>query len=165
MGYATSRNVPDGGPGIGSGSRLPDEDEAVDRKPLRMLQGTVTALLRDMARLMDLQFQLLSMDLQQVWVELRWKLLAVALAGAAIMGCMPIVLAGIALLLQEQFAWSIATSLLVVGLAISIFAAAIAGYILSTTGNVMKILRSSREEFQVNMNWFRTMLHNDETDE
>ena len=69
---------------FGGDTRVAAEDSKVEVPEQRPLGTNIASLVRDLAKMIDLQLQLLSLDLKQFWSNARVGLTVSLLAGFAI---------------------------------------------------------------------------------
>ena len=147
---------------FGSDTRMAAEDSKVEAPTQRPLGTNIASLVRDLARMMDLQLQLLSLDVKQFWSNARVGLTVSLLAGFAILGSFPVLLFGIAETLQRATGWSHGVCLLVPGTTFTIGGACVLWIAVIRVGRAAASFKRSQEELTQNLKWVREVLHQDE---
>ncbi|WP_437207155.1 phage holin family protein [Planctomicrobium sp. SH664] len=120
------------------------------------MRTNLFALVQDAFRLIDLQFQLLSIDVREFWQKARTALIISVVAGIACLAALPVLLLGIAYLLQDWLEISFATAAISISLgmmAICCLGAWVSIHNLTRAGG---ILGRSKKEWQENVAWFRS---------
>ena len=147
---------------FGSDSRVAAENTKVEAPEQRPLGTNIASLLRDLARMMDLQLQLLSLDVKQFWSNARVGLTVSLRAGFAILGSFPVLLFGIAETLQRATGWSHGVCLLVPGTTFTTGGACVLWIAVIRVGRAAASFKRSQEELTQNLKWVREVLHLDE---
>lgn len=147
---------------FGSHPRMATEDTKVVAPEQRPLGTNVASLVRDLAKMMDLQLQLLSLDLKQFWSNARVGLTVSLLAGFAILGSFPILLFGFAEMLQRVTGWTHGICLLALGASFTIGGACVLWIAVIRVGRAAASFKRSQEEMLQNLKWVREVLHQDE---
>ncbi len=147
---------------FGSRARLDAEDKKVEVPETRPLGTNIASLARDIARLLDLQVQLLTLDAKQFWSKARVGLTVSLLAGTAILGSFPVLLFGFAEMLQRLTNWSHEACLLTLGSTFTIGGASVLWSAVIRVGQAASSLKGSQEELAQNLKWVREVLHQDE---
>lgn len=139
------------------GDRAPDVARVGgDRAPdVARVGGDIGELVEDVSTLVELQFRLLAIDLKATARSAAGPLGMVLFGAVLLLGCIPVLLAGIAWLLVEQAGWSIAAALLTTagGAAALAIAAAVAGGLLLRRSGAS--LERSRCELRENIRWIK----------
>lgn len=147
---------------FGGDPRMAAEDTKIDASEKRPLGTNIASLVRDLAKMMDLQLQLLTLDLKQFWSNARVGLTVSLLAGFAILGSFPVLLFGIAEALQRATGWSHEVCLLTPGATITIGGACVLWIGVIRVGRAAVSFKRSQEELTQNLKWVREVLHQDE---
>ncbi len=147
---------------FGSSTRVAAEDTKVEVPEQRPLGTNIASLVRDLARMMDLQLQLVSLDLKQFWSNARVGITVSLLAGFAILGSFPVLLFGIAETLQRATGWSHEVCLLALGMTFTIGGACVLWIAVIRIGRAAASFKRSQEELTQNLRWVREVLHHDE---
>jgi hypothetical protein len=147
---------------FGSSPGVAAEDTKVEVPEQRALGTNVASLVRDLARMMDLQLQLLSLDVKQFWSNARAGITVSLLAGFAILGSLPVLLFGIAQTLQRATGWSHEVCLLALGTTFTIGGACVLWGAVIRVGRAAASFKRSQEELTQNLTWVREVLHQDE---
>jgi hypothetical protein len=147
---------------FGSSTGMGVEDTKVKDPEIRPLGTNVASLVRDIARLMDLQLQLLALDVKHFWSNARVGLTISLLAAIASLGSFPVLLFGIAEMLQRVTEWSHEVCLLVLGMTFTIGGACVLWFAVIRVGRAATSFKGSQEEFAQNLKWVREVLHQDE---
>ena len=147
---------------FGGDTRVAAEDPKVEVPEQRPLGTNIASLVRDLAKMIDLQLQLLSLDLKQFWSNARVGLTVSLLAGFAILGSFPVLLFGIAGVLQRATGWSHEACLLSLGTTFTIGGACVLWIAVIRVGRAGVTFRRSQEELTQNLKWVREVLHRDE---
>jgi len=141
---------------------MADEDTKIDAPEQRPLGTNIASLVRDLARMMDLQLQLLALDVKQFWSKARVGLTVSMLAGFSILGSFPVLLFGIAETLQRATEWSHEVCLLSLGATFTIGGACVLWIAVIRVGRAAVSFKRSQEELTQNLKWVREVLHQDE---
>ena len=141
---------------------MASEDQKVDTPKPRPLGTNIASLVRDLARMGDLQLQLLSLDIRQFWASARTGLTISLLAGIAILAALPVLLFGIAGTLQRVAGWSSEACLLILGTALTFGGAGVMWIAVTRVGHAAASFKRSQEELTQNLKWVREVLHQDE---
>jgi hypothetical protein len=147
---------------FGSHTRMAAEDSKVEAHERRPLGTNIASLVRDLARMMDLQLQLLALDVKQFWSNARVGLTVSLLAGFAILGSFPVLLFGISETLRRATGWSHEVCLLVSGTTFTIGGACVLWIAVIRVGRAAASFKRSQEELTQNLKWVREVLHQDE---
>ena len=147
---------------FGSRNRMDVEDKKVATPEIRPLGTNVASLARDIARLLDLQLQLLTLDVKQFWSKARAAITVSLLAAMAILGSFPVLLFGIAEMLQRMTTWSHEACLLTLGFAFTIGGACVLWFAVIRVGQAATSMKGSQEELAQNLKWVREVLHQEE---
>ena len=147
---------------FGSHTRMAAEDTKVEAPEQRPLGTNIASLVRDLAKMMDLQLQLLALDVKQFWSNARVGLTVSLLAGFAILGSFPVLLFGIAETLQRATGWSHEVCLLVPGTTFTIGGACVLWIAVIRVGRAAASFKRSQEELTQNLKWVREVLHQEE---
>ncbi len=147
---------------FGSESRVASEDKKMNTPEQRPLGTNVASLARDLARMVDLQLQLLTLDVKQFWSGARTGITVSLLAGIAILGSLPVLLFGIAGVLQRVTDWSPEVCRLALGTTISIVGIGVLWIAIIRVGHAAATFKRSQEELAQNIQWVREVLHQDE---
>ena len=147
---------------FGSSLGMADEDTKIDAPEQRPLGTNIASLVRDLARMMDLQLQLLALDVKQFWSKARVGLTVSMLAGFSILGSFPVLLFGIAETLQRATEWSHEVCLLSLGATFTIGGACVLWIAVIRVGRAAVSFKRSQEELTQNLKWVREVLHQDE---
>jgi hypothetical protein len=147
---------------FGSRVRLDTEDKKVEVQEIRPLTTNIASLVRDIARLLDLQLQLLTLDVRQFWSKARVGITVSLLAGMAILGSFPVLLIGIAEMLTRITIWSHEACLLATGMAFTIGGGCVLWLAVIRVGQAATSLKGSQEELARNLMWVREVLHQEE---
>lgn len=147
---------------FGSSTRMDVEDKKVAAPEIRPLGTNVASLVRDIARLLDLQLQLLALDVKQFWSKARVGITVSLLAAMAILGSLPVLLFGIAEMLQRITRWSHEVCLLTLGMTFTIGGACVLWLAVIRVGQAATSLKGSQEELAQNLKWVREVLHQEE---
>ncbi|MBI3866306.1 MAG: phage holin family protein [Planctomycetia bacterium] len=124
----------------------------------RSAVGTIASFLRDLVALGELQAMLLVADAADEFRKARTGLLLIAGFAVIAVSCVPLGLAGAALLLAEHTELTIGQSLLCVaalGLVVASAVIGVAGARIRPDG---KLLKRSRSEWQCNVRWMKETL-------
>ncbi len=146
---------------FGSQSRMASEDAKVETPEQRPLGTNIASLLRDLARMGDLQLQLLSLDVKQFWSSARTGLTISVLAAIAILASVPVLLFGIAGVLERVSGWSPDVCRLTLGAAMTFGGAGVMWIAVIRVGNAATSFTRSQEELAQNLKWVREVLHQD----
>ncbi len=138
------------------------ESKKVDTAEPRPLGSNITALARDLARMADLQMQLLSLDVQQFWAGARSGVFALCLAGIAVLGALPVLLLAFAGLLQRMLNLTPEIAGLIVGSVFVVGGTGTLWFSLRKIGKAARCLKRSQEELSENLTWVREALHQDD---
>ncbi len=138
------------------------EDTKVVAPEQRPLGTNIASLVGDLAKMMDLQLQLLSLDLKQFWSNARVGLTVSLLAGFAVLGSFPILLFGFAEILQRVTGWTHGICLLTLGASFTIGGACVFWIAVIRVGRAAASFKRSQEELLQNLKWVREVLHQDE---
>lgn len=138
------------------------EDTKVVAPEQRPLGTNIASLVGDLAKMMDLQLQLLSLDLKQFWSNARVGLTVSLLAGFAVLGSFPILLFGFAEILQRVTGWTHGICLLTLGASFTIGGACVFWIAVIRVGRAAASFKRSQEELLQNLKWVREVLHPDE---
>jgi hypothetical protein len=147
---------------FGSQSRLASEDTKVETPEHRPLGTNIASLARDLARMGDLQLQLLSLDVRQFWSSARAGLTVSLLAAVAILASLPVLLFGVAGLLERATGWNSDVCRLALGAGMALGGAVVMWIAVMRVGNAATSFRRSQEELAQNLKWVREVLHHDE---
>lgn len=147
---------------FGSRVRMDVEDEKVELQKTRPLSTNIASLVRDIARILDLQLQLLTLDLSQFWSKMRIGITVSLLAGMSVLGSFPVLLFGIAETLQRNTAWSHEACLLATAMTCSIGGGSVLWLAVIRVGQAVTSLKGSQEELAQNIKWVREVLHQEE---
>lgn len=147
----------------GYDARMVAEDEAsVNRNRAQPPSAGWTPLLKDVVRMVDLQFQLLSVDVRQFAQESRAASIATVLGGVLAIASVPVLMLGISQFLVEQFDWNQATTYLVVSIAALVVSATTVAWSVSRLLRAGEALDRSRQELSENLRWIRKTLHHED---
>jgi len=138
------------------------EDKKITAPEIRPLGTNVASLVRDIARLLDLQLQLLALDVKQFWAKARVAITASLLAAMAILGSFPVLLFGIAEMLQRMTQRSHEACLLTLGMMFTIGGACVLWFAVIRVGQAAISMKGSQEELAQNLKWVREVLHREE---
>jgi len=120
--------------------------------------GNITGFANDVATLVELQAKLAAMDFNEC-VTRAGGPLKLSLGGAVIMlGAVPVVLAGLGLLLADALHLSNGLALLIVGVGALIVAGVITAIAGPRISRSFESFRRTREEFERNLRWVKTVL-------
>ena len=147
---------------FGSQSRVASENAEVEASERRPLGTNIASLVRDLARMSDLQLQLLSLDVRQFWSSARIGLSVSLLAAITILSSLPVLLSGIAGLLEQVTSWSPEICQLALGAGMTLGGACVMWIAVKRVGNAAKNFKRSHEELAQNLKWVREVLHQDE---
>lgn len=147
---------------FGSQSRVASENAKVETPEQRPFGTNIASLVRDVARMGDLQLQLLSLDGKQFWSSARTGLTVSLLAAIAILASLPVLLFGIAGVLERVTGWSPDVCRLILGTAMTVGGAGVMWIAVTRVGNAAASFRRSQEELTQNLKWVREVLHQDE---
>lgn len=147
---------------FGGHSRVASENQKVDSPEQRPLGTNIASLVRDLARMGDLQLQLLSLDVKQFWSSARIGLTISLLAAIAILASLPVLLLGIAGVLERVTGWSPDVCRLILGAATTVVGASVMWVAVTRVGNAAATFKRSQEELTENLKWVREVLHQDE---
>ena len=147
---------------FGSRTRMDVEDKKVAAPEIRPLGTNLASLVRDIARLLDLQLQLLALDVKQFWSKARVGITVSLLAAIAILGALPVLLFGIAEMLQRMTGWSHEVCLLTLGMTFTIGGVCVLWLAVIRVGQAATSMKGSQEELAQNLKWVREVLHRDE---
>lgn len=136
--------------------------EMNEQETRRPLGSNLSALVKDLVRMADLQMQLLNLDVAQFWTGARPALIVGGLSVTALLGAMPVLLLGISGALEKSAGISPESAQMIV--AGIIVAAGIAAVRIACMkiGIAAGALKRSQEEFLSNLEWMRNALHRDE---
>ena len=126
--------------------------------PPRAVARNTAEFVHDVVTLVELQASLLKVDVQQCLARMIVPGVVLAIGAVLVLSCMPILLAGVALLMVELFGWSHAQGFffaLGCGLLIGGGAALWAVWRLK---NSFADLKRSRDEFSQNVAWVKQVL-------
>ena len=123
------------------------------------LGSNLAALGRDLARMADLQLQLLSLDVKQFWSRARTGLFVSCLAGTAVVGAIPVLLFGVAGLLERFAGLTPEIARLIVGAVVLLGGAVTMWFSLRRIGEAAASLKRSQEEMSQNLKWIRDALN------
>lgn len=119
------------------------------------------ALAVDVLKLADLQVQLLTLDVREVWAA-AWKSVLVLGGGMAlVIAAMPVLLISAGEYLRQAFSLSQEFALLLVSGVVLAVATALIGWSAQRLARAAKPLRRSTDELRANMTWLRSVLHSD----
>ena len=147
---------------FGSRTRMDVEDKKIDVPDIPPLGTNIASLVRDIARLMDLQLQLVALDVRQFWSKARTGITVSLLAGIAVLGSLPVLLFGIAEMLQRMTKWSHEVCLLTLGTTFTLGGACVLWRAVTQVGQAATSLKGSQEELAQNLKWVREVLHREE---
>lgn len=105
----------------------------------------------------ELQLRLLSADARTAGESSKWGALIAIIASVLMLGAMPIVLAATAALLVQQFEWSWASSLGLVGGGAMLIGLASLYWGLTIIKNGVQAFERSRSELQENLAWAKSI--------
>lgn len=123
------------------------------------LSRNLAALARDLARMADLQLQLLSLDIKQFWSGARTGLFVLCLAGITVLGAIPVLLFGVAGLLERFAELTPEIARLIVGSVILLVGAVTMWFSLRRIGRAAASLKRSQDEMSENLKWIRDALY------
>lgn len=123
------------------------------------LGSNLASLARDLARMADLQLQLLSLDLKQFWSRARNGLFVSCLAAIAVLGAIPVLLFGVAGLLERFGDLTPEIARLIVGISVLLCGAVTMWFSLRRIGEAAASLQRSQDEMSQNLKWVRDALH------
>ncbi len=138
------------------------EDKKVAASEIRPLGTNVASMVRDIARLLDLQLQLLALDVKQFWSKARVGTTVSLLAAMAILGSFPVLLFGITEMPQRMTTWSHEACLLTLGMTFTIGGACVVWLAVIRVGQAATSLEGSQEELAQNLKWVREVLYQEE---
>ena len=138
------------------------EDKKIAAPEIRPLGTNVASLVRDIARLLDLQLQLLALDVKQFWSKARVGITVSLLAAMAILGALPVLLFGIAEMLQRMTSWTHETCLLTLGMTFMTGGVCVLWFAVIRVGQAATSMKGSQEELTQNLKWVREVLHHEE---
>jgi len=147
---------------FGSQSRMASEDAKVETPEKKPLGTNIASLVRDLARMGDLQLQLLSLDIKQFWSNARTGLTVSLLAAISILASLPVLLFGIAGLLERVTGWSPDVCRLTLGAAMTLGGAVVMWIAVARVGNAAASFTRSQQELTQNLKWVREVLHQNE---
>lgn len=125
------------------------------------LGSNLAALGRDLARMADLQMQLLNLDLKQFWSRARRGIFVSCLAAIAVLGAIPVLLFGVAGLLEQFARLTPEIARLIVGAAVLLCGTVTMWFSIRRIGAAAASLQRSQEEMSQNLKWVREALHQD----
>lgn len=143
----------------GGWAGLAAEDTSVESTPpAPPLHESVRSLFIDLARMADLQWQLMTVDVREFWNSARvWMSVAFA-GGVLLFASVPLALHGLsARLAAAQGISTDSADLIVSGIAIGV-ALTLMAVACRKVGNASKSLQRSKEEFESNLAWMRDLL-------
>jgi len=126
--------------------------------PERQVVGGLAELGNDIATLLELQLKLTWLDLKEAFGQALIPLIAVAVGFLFILGALPVAILGLAQIVATAFKLSVGVATLLTGVVVLMLAATILFVAVRSIGPSFSTLRRSREEFERNTNWIRTVL-------
>ena len=141
---------------------MASEDAKVETPEEGPLATNIVSLVRDLARMVDLQLQLLALDVKQFWSSARTGLIVSLLAAIAILASLPVLLFGIAGVLEQVTGWSADVCRLALGAAMTLGGAGVMWIAITRVGNAAASFKRSQDELAQNLKWVREVLHQDE---
>lgn len=162
MDSTTSSDSVRGGRLFGSQFRVAAEEAKIESKSHRPLGTNIASLVRDLARMGDLQLQLLSLDVNQFWSSARAGIIGSLLAATAVLASLPVLLFGLADLLQRATGWTSEACRLTLGGGMTLCGILVIRAGVLRIGNAATCLKRSQEELAQNLKWVREVLHHDE---
>ena len=147
---------------FGSQPRVAPEDKKIEARPHRPLGTNIASLVRDLARMGDLQLQLLTLDIQQFWSSARAGLIVGLLASMGILGSLPVLLFGLAGLLERVSGWSPEICRLAIGTVMTVSGAVLVWTAVVRIGRAAECLKRSKDELTQNLKWVREVLYQDQ---
>ena len=134
----------------GSQPGLATEGKKVNAADSGPLGSNITALARDLARMADLQMQLLSLDVQQFWSGARAGIFSLCVAGIAVLGALPVLLLAFAGMMQRYLNLTPEVAGLIVGSAFVVGGTGALWLSLRKIGKAARCLKRSQEELSEN---------------
>lgn len=122
------------------------------------MQSSITKVIRDIIDLIELQFQLFSIDAQKAKrASTRAAVFAVG-AAALLTPAVTVLLLGLGVLIGELTQWTIGVSVLVVGAISCVIVGVMAMVALHTLGRVSGAMNESKSELVENLKWLKATL-------
>jgi hypothetical protein len=121
----------------------------------------VFALAVDSLKLADLQVQLLTLDVREFWAGAWRSALVLAAGSAALIAALPVAMFGVSEYLRQAGSLSIEFALLLVSGVVLIVAAALIFWSGRRLATAAQPLRRSAEELRANLDWMRSVLHDE----
>ncbi len=141
---------------------MASEDAKVETPEERPLTTNIVSLVRDLAGMGDLQLQLLALDVKQFWSSARTGLNVSVLAAIATPAALPVLLFGIAGVLEQVTGWSADVCRLTLGAAMTLGGTGVMWIVISRVGDAAVSFTRSQEELAQNLKWVREVLHQNE---
>jgi len=120
--------------------------------------GSIAGLGNDVATLGELQWKLFKADLKDLTARARLSIAILAVGVVVVVGSVPVLVAGAGLLLATALNISTGMGLLLSALAAVIISGGALAFAVLGLGRSLDALQHSREEFQRNVAWIRTVL-------
>ena len=117
--------------------------------------SSIGKVIRDIVELMELQFQLFSIDAQKAKLAFRRAVIFAVAAAVLLTPAITTLFIGLGFLVGELTSWSIGLSLLVVGAVATIVMGLLAVIGLATLGRVSDAMNESKSELVENMKWIK----------
>ncbi len=126
--------------------------------PEKRIQRNVSAFLHNIIELFELQVKLLTVDLRDASNSLKIPAILLVFGLCLFLGMIPVLLAGLGILLHQQAEWNLGTSLVGVAIVATLIASGLcyAGLKLSMAG--ISLLQRSQEELKENVAWIKSAL-------
>jgi len=126
--------------------------------PEQQVVGGIAEFGNDISTLVELQLKLASIDLKE---SLGQALIPMSVAAGGLLlvvGAIPVAILGLSYLVASAFRLSLGASMLLTSVATLLLAATMTFIAFRNIGPSFSAMRRSREEFERNLNWIRTVL-------
>ncbi len=166
VGTRQSSDRPERSDRVWNGSRMGRQEKSVKSEeghaPREHVSKNLRGLVGDAIKLVDLQLQLFTVDVQDFWSQAKIGLALVVFASLTLVCGLIVLFFGLSAFLESQLNWSEHAAFFTVGIA----GIAVAGGLLywaarRITYSAEKLTRS-KEELSNNLNWFRDAFSDDD---
>jgi hypothetical protein len=126
------------------------------------LRRNAVTLVRDVLRLLDLQFQLLEKDVHDGWKQARIGIALGGIGAIALLAALPVLLFGISEYVRNAFAISLEAALVLISCIVIVLGGGLAVWSLRILTQSGAALKRSNEELRENLAWFRSILNQED---